>query len=504
MKKMVIASLVWGAFVGSLHAADSPKAGIAFSCVRYADEQAGLVTQAVGAFSEQEEKKERDFGRITSAGLSSQFTDLLKAFEGSSLKKSESSEQLARMVARSIEPDWKEYTDVLDPLSDRNVYSDPFAKIHKLFFESKYEKAITGYVRTLRGNEGTQEQRRLAEIGLGESYLATGNLEEGFKWREARITSDAGYNTDKLWDGKADLNNKTIFIRPEGGFGDIAFFQLRYILILQKVFPQCHIVLEGNFPQRSIYTLLKNVVVNVEIVNKGTYNNYDYALYGMSLPRYFSVNGHSPTTRDSIPTAPYIQANPALVQKWQVQLQESIDKGIMPIGIFWGASLQPGGVFRRYERNIDPKLLVDSLNECGNTRIALFNLQGPGSEQVCKDNSSLINLEGFDGQSGPFQDTAAFMQALSNVGGMVVGIDTGALNFAGGVFANKEKVLALLPAQADWRWGVTQKESRWLSATLLRQQTQNDWTPVIKEMQEIVRQQLVTFANKNKTMHSIL
>jgi|GEM_PF-5451953 len=385
-------------------------------------------------------------------------------------------------LTASSRPRSNSFTSMFQAITYAMNNSNDFQRVHEEFFRSNYDKVISDYTRLLHSGLGTEEQRRIASINLGESHLGLGHLQEGFAWRERRISAEAGLSTDKLWNGKSDLKQKKLLIRPEGGFGDIAFFQLRYIPLVQAEYPDCKIVLEGNLPQRSIYELLDNVT----IVGPGACQDYDYTLHGMSLPCYFSTKGQKPTTLDTIPSKAYLKAKPELIAQWEARLRSDyIEKGILPIGIFWAASANPGGVSRTYERDIDPTLLIDTLVDCGN--VALINLQGPGSKPVVQNNKVLIDFEDFDGKkSGPFQDTAALMVALKNVNGHVVGIDTGALNFAG---ASGVDAIGLLPAEADWRWGTNEQTSTWFpSITIARQLKQGDWSVPLAQAQAIIKE----------------
>jgi tetratricopeptide (TPR) repeat protein len=84
-----------------------------------------------------------------------------------------------------------------------------------------------------------------------------------------------------------------------------------------------------------------------------------------------------------------------------------------------------------------------------------------------------------------FKDTANFINEMD----LVVSVDTSLIHLAGSLQKNS---LLLLPWVNDWRWMLNRDTSPWYpTINLIRQKTSGDWSPVIKEVQEILNQKLL-------------
>jgi ADP-heptose:LPS heptosyltransferase len=121
--------------------------------------------------------------------------------------------------------------------------------------------------------------------------------------------------------------------------------------------------------------------------------------------------------------------------------------------------------------------------------VAFYSLQigSTGGETLTGHRSRFIDLTS---KINDFADTAAFMKELD----LIISVDTAAAHLAGALGL---PIWTLLPLQADWRWGLEGKETRWYSTMrLFRQQTKGDWAGVIDEVGKELRAKALSRAGR--------
>ena len=135
------------------------------------------------------------------------------------------------------------------------------------------------------------DHNHLAKWNLSLAYLLNGNLKKGFELYESRFLK----NKSKLFNSVKSLReikNKKILIVAEQGFGDTIQFS-RYLNLVKSY------AKEVNFlPPPELYNFFENL--NIHLVKKFNYHDYDYVIPLLSLPYIFK------TDLSSIPDSNYL------------------------------------------------------------------------------------------------------------------------------------------------------------------------------------------------------
>lgn len=192
-----------------------------------------------------------------------------------------------------------------------------------------------------------------------------GDFQNGFQLLEAgRHVGVYGgqFLTDKkpIWNNQ-DIQNKTVLINGEGGYGDQMIFVRFAKEILQrkgKCIVVCDEVLKSLFQRVPGVTraITLSEISNIE---------FDYWIPGFSTSWIF---GH---TKDTIPNEPYIFPNPLSVSNWKNIIKSDKYK----VGIKWSGN--PKYEHQQF-RYFPPQSLIDI---CNNDKVQYYSLQ--------KDNDTL-------------------------------------------------------------------------------------------------------------------
>jgi ADP-heptose:LPS heptosyltransferase len=109
------------------------------------------------------------------------------------------------------------------------------------------------------------------------------------------------------------------------------------------------------------------------------------------------------------------------------------------------------------------------------------SLQKEHSVEDLKQLKQQAHFVEFSNDIESFADTAALCECVD----MVISVDTSVAHLAG---ALRKPLWVLLPYCPDWRWLTQRADSPWYpSATLLRQKTVGDWSPVLSALQQTLR-----------------
>ena len=316
-----------------------------------------------------------------------------------------------------------------------------FALARKLVGD--YTTALECYRRAM----AIQPEDARVHWNLAVTLLAMGQWEERwreFDWRfEAAITRRRQYDAP-VWDG-SDIGGRTILVWAEQGLGDTIQF-LRFLPPLRA--KGARIILE--VPGR-LLPLLDHAPVlretGTELVGQGEdLPPFDAHIPMMSLPRWM---GGAPVGTGLLachrrPSTP----PPCSVPK---------------VGLCWSGNPEH---YHDHFRSIDPALLAP-LRQIDN--LHWFALQREGKcpwEGIHRPEDHTTDL----------MDAAAIVSELD----LVITVDTMVTHLAATL---GRPVWLLLPAMADWRWGIEGTSTHWYpSVRLFRQQAMGDWGPVIAEL----------------------
>jgi tetratricopeptide (TPR) repeat protein len=249
------------------------------------------------------------------------------------------------------------------------------------------------------------------------------------------------------------LAGLTVVALHEDGFGDTLQF-LRYLPLLAG---------RGARVVACVPRALERVMHLVPGVTAVTTDAdrlpaYDFVCPMFSLPRVFG------TTVETIPPAPYLVPDPALVRRWG----ERMPDGGLRAGLVWAGQARPSlPGFTALDRRRSAGLAAFApLFEVPD--VAFVSLQaGPAARQPRPAGAVL-------GDPMPdvvdFADTAAIIAGLD----VVISVDTSVVHLAGLL---GKPVLLLDRYDGCWRWLSGRADSPWYPLlTIFRQSRPNDWS----------------------------
>jgi hypothetical protein len=296
-------------------------------------------------------------------------------------------------------------------------------------------------------------------------WLVQGNLEEGwpeYEWRwRCKDAFERAFDQAR-WDG-SPLNGRTILLHAEQGLGDT--------IQLVRYAPMVHergggVVLECQKPLERL--LARSPGIDQLVTQGSALPSFDVHLPLLSLPGVFR------TTLATVPgTAPYVFADPDLVEYWRQELSTLSGRRI---GIVW----QGSPTYNSDTRRSIP--LTEFAPLARVPGVHLISLQkGLGVEQLkaLPEGFRVLDLsERLDQTAGPFMDTAAVIMNLD----LVIAPDTAIAHLAGALGARVWVALATSPS---WRWLLDRDDSPWYpTARLFRQRENGSWLGVMEQIAE--------------------
>jgi hypothetical protein len=319
----------------------------------------------------------------------------------------------------------------------------------------KFDEAIACFGRAiaLRPNYGE------AHLNLALVTLLLGNFQAGWReyewrWRMPNRPNPAADFSQPRWDG-SDLTGRSILLFAEQGVGDTIQF-LRYVpmviarggRVLLDVQPELHRLLEQGNLQGA--TLMPRASAS-----------FDVQLPLMSLPL---VLGEFDFASPAVSKPPYIQADPALRQKWREKLGENKR---FKVGLAWAG--RP-----THTNDRQRSILLAALAPLAHERIQFYSLQfGAAAAQAAAPPPGM-NLADPTGQIEDFADTAALIAELD----LVISVDTAVAHLAG---AMGKPIWLLLPFAPDFRWLLNRDDTPWYPAMRLFRQTRRaQWADPIE------------------------
>ena len=339
-----------------------------------------------------------------------------------------------------------------------NAYSN-VATSYKYLGQTK--KAIDSYKKAIELDPNFVN----AHFDLSTMYLAQGDFEKGwdeYEWRFKKeemiphIIKNKDIFYKPIFTGKKDLENKTILLHSEQGFGDSIQF-IRFLPDFKAKFP-CKIAVKCRDELKELFKCIKEI----DILTNRSENTpeFDYHLPIMSMPKLLEMK----TIKD-LP-----KQNPYLFAKEDEELKIESKKGHLNIGICWSASVTG----ESYEGKVFSleyfKPLID------NNKITLYSLQvGPEKEDIKKLGleDKIVDLTD---KLTDFSKTASMMKELD----LVISSDTSVAHLAGAL-----DVPIWIPLQKtpDWRWQNKGVNSPWYpSAKLFRQKSARQWDSVFQSI----------------------
>lgn len=312
------------------------------------------------------------------------------------------------------------------------------------------------------------------------SLLLCGDYDNGLPLYEWRWTPELTSSTirnfkQNLWLGNEDLTDKTILLHCEQGAGD-NIQCIRYAQLVKKLC--CRVIVEAP---ESLVRLFEKVSGIDEIVIAGNVlPEFDFHCPIMSLPLAF---------RTDVKTIPfnnrYLNSDPQLVNKWEKRLGIQTK---LRVGLVWSGSKTHGNDFKR---SIDLSVLIKHLP----SDVEYVCLQ----KHVCDEDLQTLqttDYKNFHNEIQDFADTAALCELMD----LIITVDTSVAHLSAGL---GKKTWILVYSAPDWRWMLSRSDSPWYSmAELFRQETVENWQPVLAKISERLLNFKNDFSNKTKTQLS--
>ncbi len=321
----------------------------------------------------------------------------------------------------------------------------------------EFSKALDNYNKVLE----IDPKRIRTKFNISWCYFALLNLELGFEnyeFRKEKIIPQGRHKEvlDKFhsieWNGQ-DLNNKSILIICEQGYGDnINFF--RYLFWLNekfnvKIIFYAHKKLEHLFKGTSF-----QIVSNLETIKE-----IDYHQHLLSLPGiyYKEEKGFQKNIN-------YINTNEAIDIKWK-KIFSSINKPIIAInwqGDHRYAHDDMRSIPLSYFKNILQKenyKFISLQKNFGSEQIKLNNF-----DNILQDLSNEIDVG-----KNAFEDTISILKNIN----CLITSDTAIAHLAGTL---NVKTFLLLSYNPEWRWHIELKyKCFYPNMKIIQQEKPNDW-----------------------------
>ena len=335
---------------------------------------------------------------------------------------------------------------------------------HIYLRKKEFDKSINNYKKVLDLNP----KRERTKFNLSWCYFALMKFDQAFEYYEFRKEKlqPKGRHLEVInkfksneWNGQ-NLNNKTILIVCEQGYGDnINFF--RYLFWLNEKF-NAKIIF---YSHEKLAHLFKNSPFQI-ISNLNSINHIDYHQYLLSLPGFYykEFKGFQKNIN-------YIKIDEIIYSKWEKKLN-NLKKPI--IAITWQGD-------PRYAhddiRSIPLSFFKDILN---NKNFDFISFQKNfGSEQIKLNQfeNLIMDLSNeIDLGKNAFEDTVSILKKVD----YVITPDTAIAHLAGTL---NIKTYLLLSYNPEWRWHIEHKyRCFYPNINIIQQENFNDWSGVFKKL----------------------
>jgi len=295
------------------------------------------------------------------------------------------------------------------------------------------------------------------------ALLLSGDYARGWElypwlWKTQAQAPKLRHFPQPSWTGEEPLQDKTVLVHSEQGFGDMLEF-CRYCKLLAE--RGARVVLEVP---NALMGLLSGLDGVAELVAKGSpLPAFDYHCLLMALPVLFKTELHT------IPGEPgYVRSSAAKVQEWSERLGSKTQPRV---GIVWSGNVEQ---VNDYNRSMS---------------LATFAAQLPdGYEYVClqkevRDSDrqtleQLPHIRYFADGLKDFSDTAALCDLVD----LVISVDTSVAHLSGAMGRPTWVLLTYVP---DWRWLLEGEDCPWYrTAKLIRQSSDGDWDGVLAKVRQ--------------------
>jgi tetratricopeptide (TPR) repeat protein len=332
-----------------------------------------------------------------------------------------------------------------------------------------------------------------AHNNLAHAHLTIGNYADGFAHYEQRWSSsdfpskNARFENIPYWDGSSDLNNQSILLHWEQGFGDMIQF-CRYVYLLRDRYPKANIILETMEPLVPLFQQLASpegfevakgrkrktppvnrVVSNDRGLTPGL--NVQWVFPLMSLAKIFTVS------EATIPRFDHYLYRPIAHPAWKEFLKSQKRKGSKLIGIQWAGRPSHGNDKHRSVSLEVFRPLIEMGNQYGFTFVSFQD--GQAKEEVKKLGLNHLVVD-VSQRVRSFADTAIMIKDMDHF----VSVDTANLHLAGSLGV---PAIGLIGRRSDFRWLLDRSDTPWYpSVQLIRQKHMLVWDGVCDEIMSLI------------------
>jgi Tfp pilus assembly protein PilF len=309
---------------------------------------------------------------------------------------------------------------------------------------------------------------QLAKWNKSHILLSQGDFERGLplfelRKKHPRKSSRPRRFREPVWLGDASLDNKTLLVHSEGGFGDTIQF-IRYVSMLPE---SCNVLIQC---QPHLQTLFADSFPNASVFNvSDKLPSFDFQVPVMSLPLAFG------TRLKTIPhDVPYLKT-----------VHKNLPFGY---GSYSSSSRKLLGVVSKgsstfandSRRSVSLSAIMNSLPP-GYSYVLLHKDISLEERQIIKGHSNIIApCEDFN----TFSETASLVETLDGL----ISVDTAVAHLAGALGV---KTLLMLPHRPDWRWGLTGSITPWYpNTTIIRQASPESWSEVFEQLPKKINEMM--------------
>jgi tetratricopeptide (TPR) repeat protein len=349
------------------------------------------------------------------------------------------------------------------------------------YFElSNPQKAIDSYrLALIIDSEHIQSHWNLSHCLLLVDDYKNGFLEYEWRWKQNESfyqQKQRSFASD-LWLGQTPLNNKTLLIYAEQGFGDTLQF-IRFCK--HPALKNASLIVEV---QKDLVSLIQSSLPNIKVIGSGQeFFESDFHIPLMSLPLALGISNPF-----SIDSRPYIHPSERTVEDWRVKT--SIFQKPR-VGLVWSSGYRKEQE-ETWEANKKRNLQLLSLHFLKEFDACFFTLQKgfiPQSEfaSLMSEKWGGPSLIDFTEELTDFEQTAALISQLD----LIITVDTSVAHLAG---AMGKQTLLMLKFNADWRWHHLSESSIWYPNTkIFRQSKPSDWEVPLQQLRQFLRSIIVT------------
>ena len=331
----------------------------------------------------------------------------------------------------------------------------------------EFADAFAAYNKVLANNPNSA----MAQFNLSMLNLLVGKFAEGWAGREARWEAYPGMIrrnfTQPLWLGRQSIEDRTILLHADEGFGDAIQFS-RYVPMVAAL--GARVVLEVDKPA---YPLLCGIPGVSQSLRRGSsLPEFDYHCPLTSLPLAFQTGLETiPAPVSCLPSIPQ-----DLRDQWESRLGP---RDRLRVGLVWSGRATHTNDLNRSTtlRTLLPILDLDA---------TFISLQKDPRDQdmiSLRERSDVIDA---NEHLTDFLATAALVSCLD----LVITVDTSVAHLAGTLGC---PVWIMLPFTPDYRWLLDRDDSPWYpTARLFRQTATRDYAVVVERIKSEL-QRLVAF-----------